>query len=242
MAIENGTGDGAPTVEALQQQVENLNKGIAKYRDDAKTYGEVSETAKREAAEAKAKVAELEKIIAEATTPEDKEKIPVQLNPKDQEKLEAWAKAQGFVTKKEMDEEKARMFNESIRSVESQAIDEFLKSHPEYDNAEKWTEVTKEFAQYRQPTSITGYRQVLAKIHKELKGSDDAAMRARAEAENRKRLGLGGGSQGGAEEDTTLEDLMERYPNLSREQIESRLEEINQVASERAKKSKAKQK
>lgn len=236
MAKENE--DGVQTIETLTAQIENLNKGIAKYRDDATSSGQVSETAKKEAAEAKAKVAELEKIIAEASTPDDKP-VP-KLNDEDEKRLEAWAKEKGYVTKKEMDEEKARMFNESIRSVETQAIDEFLKSHPEYDNTEKWTEITKEFAQYRQPTSITGYRQILAKIHKEFKGSIEAEAKARADEENRKRLGLGGGSQGGAESDTTLEDLMERYPNLSREQIEARLEEINQVTTARAEKLKQK--
>lgn len=238
MTLEpDNTGDGAPTVEKLTEQIENLNKGIAKYRDDAKTYGEVSETAKKEAAEAKAEVERLKKIIEEASDLDEKP-VP-KLNDEDQKRLEAWAKAQGFVTKKEMDEEKARMFNESIRSVENTAISEFLESHPEYDDKEMWDKVTKEFAQYRQPTSITGYRQVLSKIHKELKGSTDAAARARVDAENRKRLGLGGGPTGGTEQDTTLEDLMERYPNLSREQIESRLEEINQVTTARAAKLKA---
>ena len=232
--------DGAPTIEKLNEQIGNLNKGIAEYRDKVNASEKVSEAAKTEASAAKAEVERLTKLIEEAAGPDEK-KAP-QLNPKDQERLEAWAKEQGFVTKKEMDDEKARMFNESIRSVEATAIAEFLESHPEYDNKEKWDGLQKEFAQYRQPTSITGYRQILAKIHKELKGTDDAAARARVEVENRKRLGLGGGPTGGAEDDTTLEDLMERYPNLNREQIEARLEEINQISSDRAKKIKARQK
>lgn len=235
---ENKEGDGAPTVEKLTEQVENLNKGIASYRDKVDASEKVSATAKQEAEAAKAEVARLTKLIEDAADPD--EKPAPKLNDEDQKRLEAWAKAQGFVTKKEMDEERSRVFNESIKSVEATAIDEFLKSHPEYDQAEEWAKVTKEFGQYRQPTSITGYRQILNKIHKELKGTDDAAAQARAEAENRKRLGLGGGSQGGAEEDTTLEDLQERYPNLSREMIVARLEEINQVTSDRAKKIKAK--
>jgi len=238
--MEDETKDGVQTVETLSKQVENLNKGIAKYRDDATSSGQVSEAAKKDAAEAKAEVARLTKIIEEATG--DDEKAPPKLNDEDQKKLEAWAKAQGFVTKKEMDEERSRVFNESIKSVEATAVDEFLKSHPEYDQAEEWAKITEEFKQYRQPTSITGYRQILSKIYKELRGTSDAAAQVRAEAENRKRLGLGGGSQGGAEEDTTLEDLQEKYPNLSREVIIARLEEINQVTSDRATKAKQKSK
>lgn len=230
---------GAPSVEKLTEQVENLNKGIASYRDKA-------DTAEKVAKEATAKVdqfaAEIERLKTESNKSKDDKKSETQLAPSDAEKLEAWAKAQGFVKKEELEVEKAKIFNESLKNIESQAIDEFVKTHPEYNNDDEWSKIKEQFNLYKQPTSLTGYRQVLAKIHKELRGSDEAAAKARAAEENRKRLNLGGGSGGGAESDTTLESLREKYPSLSTDQIQARLEEINQLAKSREDKVKAREK
>lgn len=227
---------GAQSVEKLAEQVENLNKGIASYRDKVSTAEKAAEDARKEASEAKA---EIEKIKKGSEGKKDEES---NLNPDDQKKLEAWAKKNGFVTKDELEQEKGRLFNESLKNIEVQAIDEFVKTHPEYEEEANWDKVKKEFSQYKQPTSITGYRQILAKIHKEFKGSDEADAKARAAEETRKRLGLGGGGQSGAESDTTLESLRERYPNLSTDQISARLEEINTLAKAREERNKARKK
>lgn len=230
---------GAQTVEELTQQIENLNKGIASYRDKSTAAEKAATEATKVATEAKA---EVERIKKEAEDGKKDKKGESTLSPDDQKKLEAWAKDNGFVTKEELEQEKGRLFNESLKNIESQAIDEFVKTHPEYDDDGLWDKVKAEFAQYKQPTSITGYRQLLNKIHKELKGSEDAAAKARASEETRKRLGLGGGSQGGASVDTTLSDLREKYPNLSEELIQARLEEITQLADARQKRDEARKK
>lgn len=229
--------DGAQSVEKLSEQVENLNKGIASYRDK-------TDAAEKVAKEATAKVdqfaAEIERLKSEGNKGKDDKKV--ELAPSDAEKLEAWAKAQGFVKKEELEVEKAKIFNESLKNIESQAIDEFVKTHPEYDNDDEWTKLKEQFALYKQPTSITAYRSLLAKIYKDLRGGDDAAAKARATEETRKRLGLGGGSGGGAESDTTLESLRDKYPTLSTDQIQARLEEINSLTAARAKRAAAKKK
>jgi len=210
------------TVEKLQEQIANLNKGIATYRGE-------SQASKAEVAAAIAKVAELEAVInaAKETDDDDKNK-EVNLNPKDQEKLDAWAKSQGFVTKAEMEAQKAEIYNASMKTVETQAVEEFLKTYPVYDKDEEWAKVMEQFALYKTPTSLAGYQKLLNKIHKELNPGDDGSARTRAEIETRKRLGLGGGSQKtGTEEGVeTIESLQEKYPRLNRAQIESRLAEL----------------
>ena len=210
------------TVEKLQEQIANLNKGIATYRDE-------SQSSKAEVAKAVAKVAELEAVINATKDTDDEDKNnEVNLNPKDQEKLDAWAKSQGFVTKVEMEAQKAEIYNASMKTVETQAVEEFLKTYPVYDKDEEWNKVMEQFALYKTPTSLAGYQKLLNKIHKELNPGDDGSARTRAEIETRKRLGLGGGSQkiGTDEGVETIESLQEKYPRLNRTQIESRLAEL----------------
>lgn len=231
-------GGEVPTVEKLAEQVENLNKGIGSYRDKTAKAEQAAETARKEAADAKVEIERLKKEFEDKKGTSEES----QLNPDDQKKLDAWAKTNGYVTKAELEVEKGRLFNESLKNIEAQAIDEFLKTHPEYEEEESWEKVKKEFTQYKQPTSITAYRQLLTKIHKELKGDTEAVARARAAEETRKRLGFGGASGGGAESDTTLESLREKYPNLSTDQIAGRLEEINTLTKARAERNKARKK
>lgn len=208
----------APSVEDLQKQIENLNKGIATYRGEAKTALDRAEAAETSA-----------KALKEAIEGKDKKKdedAPA-LSPEDAKRLEAWAKSQGFATKDEILQERARIQGETLKGVETQAIDEFIKLHPEYEKDENWEKLKSEFGQYKLPTNIVDYRRILNKIHKELNpGDDEGKARARAEIETRKRLGLGGGSQRSSDEEMTAEKLQERYPRLSREQIQTRMAEI----------------
>lgn len=228
---------GQSTVEELKTQIENLNKGIAKYRDDAgKTAKEAAES-KSAAAAATAKVAELEKLINDSKEPDD-EKTPVKLNPDDEKRLQQWAKDNNFVTKEELDKERTRLQADTLRNIETQAVDEFLARHSQYRDEKEFAKIKEQFALYKQPTSLTGYRTVLNKIHSELKGDDDSAARARAQIEQRKRLALGGGGTGKDDSDLKeqMDDYRERYPHLSEETIITRLTEINDLAVARAKK------
>lgn len=220
MSIENNQ---EPNVEALKEQIENLNKGIAAYRDDAgKSKAEMIRIEK----ESDEKISTLEKKIQDLSEDDDNNrKKEVKLNPSDQEKLEVWAKEQGFVTKAEMDAQKAEIFQASVKNVESQAVDEFLKSYPKYDKDEEWVKVKEQFELYKTPTSLSGYRQLLVKIYKEL-NPEDGSAKARAELETKNRLGLGGRSQKMGEGEETIETLQERYPRLSRAQIEQRMTDI----------------
>lgn len=229
-------GDGQPTVEELKEQIENLNKGIAKYRDDAGKTAKEAVDSKTAAAAATAKVAELEKLINDAKDPD--EKAPAKLSPEDEKRLESWAKDHNFVTKEEMDKERMRLQADTLRNIETQAVEEFLRQNPQYSDEKEFAKVKEQFALYKQPTSLTGYRNILKKIQGELRGDSDAAARARAAIDNRKRLALGGGGTGKDDSDLKeqLDDYRERYPHLSEDQIVTRLTEINELAVARAKK------
>lgn len=236
MATDPGDGDKdkTPSVEDLQKQIENLNKGIAGYRDEAKTAKTEAENAKKEALDAKSKA---EEALKKKSTDKDE---PVELNSDDQKKLEAWAKSQGFVTKQEMDEQKNQLFGETLKNIESQALEEFLGNFPQFKDEEEFKKVKEQFALYKQPTTLSGYRTVLGKVVKDLGiGKDDEASKARAEMQARTRLALGGGSSkddGGADDETQIGEYMKRYPKLSREQIIDRLAEINALPSLQKKK------
>lgn len=241
MAVDDGK-DEVPTLEKLQEQITNLNKGIGDYRDSAQKADEKATAAEQKAAAAEAKAAALSQEIEGLKGVKDGKEI--QLNPKDQEKLEAWAKAQGFVTKAEMEKQRVAVFQDSVAGAEKQAVDEFLENYPEYSNKDNWEKLKKEFEQYKQPTTLSGYKTILSKIHKDLSVESEKIEEIRAKDEQKKRLGLGGSGSAAdnAEDAVTMEKLRERYPNLSEEQIASTLTEINERAAERAKKNAAKKK
>lgn len=219
-----GGGEGQPdardeAMKKLSTQVENLTKGIASYRDEA-------QAATKVAAEAKAALEEAKK----------EKKPAVELDPKEEAKLKAWAEENGFVTKEALDAERVRIASENSKSVQTTAVAEFLEKHPEYDDDEKWKAVDAEFKLYKTPTSLPEFRNLLERIHKNLGGgskdSDRAKAEAKAELIKRGRLNLGGGSQGGTEgsaNEADIDKLQARYPNLSREQIEQRLAEIKSL-------------
>lgn len=211
----------APSIEELQKQIENLNKGIATYRGEAKTALE-----RAEQAEATAK--SLQEALGKNKDADDEE-LP-ELSPQDAKRLEAWAKKQGFATKDEILQERQRIQGETLKNIEAQAIDEFVKQHPEYEEDENWNKLKAEFSQFKTPSDIVGFRKILSKIHKDLNpGDDDGKARARAEIETKKRLGLGGGSQKTGDEEMTAEKLQEKYPRLSKDQIQDRLKEIKNL-------------
>lgn len=225
MTVPNANPEGdAPTptpdvdIVKLQQQVENLNKGIAKYREE-------SQKSSVEVANLKKQLEEKSKSSTKAADDE------LELNAEDQKRLEAWAKKQGFVTKGEFEQERLRIQQESFSNIENQAVDEFLRQHPEYDKDEEWEKVKVLFSEYKTPTSLTQYRKLLAKIHSELNPKEDKGSdKARAEIETKRRLGLGGGMQKRPSGDSqTIESLMEKYPSLSRDQIEAQLASIKSL-------------
>lgn len=223
---EGGGGDGGggsqtdPRDEAiakLTEQVGNLTKGIAGYRDEAQAATAAAKEAK-EAAEAATK---------KATVPD------VPLDPKKEAELQAWAEKQGFVSKEELAAERVRIAADASKHVQQTAVSEFLEKHPEYDDDEKWNALDEEFKLYKTPADINGYRKLLEKIHKDLGGGGSDTDRARAEAKaelaKRSRLNLGGRGGGGSDigNDADVDKLMAKYPNLSRDQIVARLAEVD---------------
>lgn len=215
------------TIAKLHEQVDNLNKGIAATRDEAKAAKEAAAEATKTATLATQKLAEFEKL-------NQKKDDGVSLTAEEEKKLEAYAKKHGLVGKADLEAERARVQGDQIKAYETQAVDEFLAKHPEYDADEKWKEVMTEFSLYRQPTTKTAYSALLERIHKDLSGvaEKDAAAKARADIINRNKLGLGGKSQSGSEDEAEAElDLLtKKYPNLTRDQIIERLVELKKLS------------
>lgn len=216
----------------LKEQVDNLNKGIASYRDESQSSKTEAAEAKKEANEAKAALATLTADFKKLSEKRDDPKAP-DLTAAEEARFKAYAEKNGLVTKTEFNQERVAEQTAKMKEAENTAVTEFLAKHPEYDEKAKWEEVLESFSQYKVPTTVAGFRNVLEKIHGELSGegkTKDAKAEAKAEIISRARLSMGGGSQktgdeGAAEEQ--LEKYKKRYPNLSEDQILQRLADID---------------
>lgn len=225
---QDGGAPAVPKVEDLVKQVDNLNKAVAGYRDEARTATEKAKSTEAEFTKYKNEVEPKLKKIENLGKDDDKE--PVQLSKDDQSRLEKWAEEKGFVKKEEFEAEKLRLANETIMNAQNQAVSEFLQNYPKYDAEDEWKKVLGEFQLYKTPTTVDGFRKLLTKIHKDLSGGkteEDGAVKAKIQDVTRSRLGLGRGNQVGFEATAeTAESLQARYPNLSREQIDARLKDL----------------
>ena len=210
-------------ITKLSQQVEQLNKGIASERSARKAAEENVSRLSKDLQEFKGKV--------EFTSEEEK----VELSKEDAKKLEAWARQKGFVTAEEQQAERQRLQTASLATVQSEAVTEFLSVYPELNDDGKWPAVQAAFNEFKTPMTKAATLKILNKIAQDMgvkgthsKSSDtDDLARAKARMINNGRLSLGGGQQAsGSDGAQTVEDLQRKYPNLSRDQIESRLSEI----------------
>jgi hypothetical protein len=212
----------------LKTQVDNLNKGIASYRDESQSAKTDAAEARKEAGEAKAALADFKKLSEKAAD----EKAP-DLTAEEKARFKAYAEEQGLVTKTEFNQERVADQTAKMKEAENTAVSEFLAKHPEYDEKAKWEEVLEQFGQYKVPTTVAGFKNVLDKIHNDLTGegkSKDAKAEAKAEIISRARLSMGGGSQKTGDEgevEAKLDQYKKRYPNLSEDQILQRLSDID---------------
>lgn len=202
--------------EEFRQKQENLNQGIAKYRDEAQKSSQ--------------QVKDLEERLGKLESSSEVEGEEVKLAPQDEAKLEAWLKNKGLVTKAEFEQIKGQQNQVAQQELHNQAVTEFLEKHSEYNTDENWKEIQAQFGLYRTPTTLQNYRKVLEKIHKDLsipnaekRGGD----KARAEMTTKGRLSLGGGSQKSSTQDEEIENLTKKYPHLSKEQIEDNLKDVD---------------
>jgi hypothetical protein len=230
-------GEGKPDADEkdeqigkLSQQVENLTKGIASYRDEAKAATEASKVASEAATRATNALSEFQNLFT-------KKEKGSELTDEEEKKLATYAQKHGLVSKADLDKQKNETFVAQVKAFEDQAVAEFLEANPEYDNDDKWKEVMGQFVLFRQPTTLAGYRAILQKIHKDISGDEkkDAEGRARAAIINRSKLGLGGGRQSNSadEAEAKIDSLHKRYPHLSRETIVERLSEIESLPSKK---------
>jgi hypothetical protein len=216
-------------VVKLQEQIANLEKGIATERGQRHETETKYSTLDTELRELKAKV-------GTALDPK-----PVELKPDDEEKLEAFAKKKGFVTAEELQTERARLAEQTIKSYETQAVTEFLEKHPEADDNEVWAKVQEEFQLYKQPNNLVTYRALLNRVWEDVndkkgKAREEGKAAAKAEAATNARLALGGGTQPSDTDDTdSPESLQKKYPHLSKEQIASTKSELAAIIKERNK-------
>jgi hypothetical protein len=215
------------TISKLEEQVANLNKGIAATRDEAKTAIEAAKSAtdaldvfKRENAKSK--------------EPDEA------LSSEDQKKFEAWAKSKGIVTQEELQAERDKLAGDNAKGVANQAVSEFLEKYPEYDEDDEWQKVQAEFNLYKTPTDLAGYRRLLERVRGDLNPAakaDKAKAQARAEINKKAALAKGGGSQGASSTDAEFEaevdKMQSKYPSLSRGQIEARLSETRALYADK---------
>jgi len=220
----------AETIAKLESQIENLNKGIAATRDESKVA----------VAAAQAATKALEDFSKNSTV--EKKAEDVTLSTAEEKKFDAWARANGVVTQTDLDAERVRIANDSAKGFQAQAVMEFLETHPEYDSDEEWAKVQTEFDLYKTPSDLIGYKKLLDKVHKELSpdskanpNNEDGRAAARAEIAKREALKRGGGGQSnaGGDNEAEIEKLQAKYPNLSREQITTRLSEVRALTNEK---------
>jgi hypothetical protein len=219
-------------VEKLQEQIANLEKGIATERGQRHEAETIKSTLETELKELKTKV-------GTAIDPKT-----VDLKPEDEEKLEAFAKKKGFVTAEELQTERARLAEQTIKSFETQAVTEFLEKHPEANTDEVWAKVQGEFQLYKQPNTLKAYQALLARVWKDVndetgKAREEGKAAAKAEAATNSRLALGGGTQpSNDDEGDSTESLQKKYPHLSKEQIAATKSELAAIIKERTKEKK----
>ncbi len=208
--------------EELEKKQSDLNKGIAKYRDD-------SQAATKQVGELTTKLQESEAALEEA-----KKAKKSSLDEGDRSTLDEYIEEKGLVTKVELDKVRTEQVTTSQQEVHNQSVTEFLEKHPQYNSDENWQKVQQEFGLYKQPANLQQYRAILEKVHQSL-SIPDAEKRGgdkvRAEMSNKSRLSLGGGSQKALspEEEETIENLQQKYPNLTKEQISERIKEIDSL-------------
>lgn len=213
-------------IETLQGQVENLNKGIGTYREEAKVAKEAADKATKTATETLGRLNEFEGLFK-------KKEAGVELSEEEEKKFAAYAKKHGLATQADIAKQRVEAQQGSVKAFEDQAVAEFLEQNPEYDDDEKWKVVMTEFNLYKAPTTLAGYRALLNRVQKDLskQAGDDAQARARAAIINRSKLGLGGGKQSASEDEAEarIDSLHKKYPHLTRDQIVERLSDIDKL-------------
>jgi hypothetical protein len=212
--------DAIKVIGELKAHADDLNKGIATYRDSSKAAADEAKKATETANAALKKLDEFMKL-------NQKKEEGVKLSADEEAKFKAFAKEQGLVSKTDLQVNANAQFVEKLKEIENTAVGEFLEQHPEYDDDEKWKEIAEQFSLYKQPTTLQGYRALLGRIFKDVNPESGSGARAKARAEiiNRQRLTIGGGNakSGTEDADAEIERLQKKYPNLSREQIEETL-------------------
>lgn len=200
-------------LEALQKDKENLNRGIAKIRDESQTKS--------------ARIQELERQNAELS----KEPKPVV---SDEERLKNLLQNSGYVKKDELEKiEKEKQIQE-LENVRDTSINKWLEENPDFDTNEMWSKLDKEFTEnYKSQTTQQGWIRVFDKIKKDVSGGnlkEQGKVEAIIEQKNKGRLTLGGGSQGTpSDSEGAIESFMKQRPNLkaTKEQLEKQKAELD---------------
>lgn len=227
---DGGSSDHQVTPEAiakLEQQVQQLNQGIASERTARKTAEQNVTKLSKDLDDFKSKV----EFSSEEGT--------IELSKEDEKKLKSWAAQQGFVTIEQQQAERQRLQAQNLATIQKETVDEFLSDHPDLNSDEKWPLVQAEFQKFKTPMTKKATREILDGVAEKMgsqgvrKSSEtDEVARAKAKMINNGRLTLGGGQQSTSSDgEQTVEDLQRKYPNLSRDQIESRLSEIKGLYS-----------
>lgn len=196
-------------LETLLKDKENLNRGIAKYRDESQTKS--------------TRIKELEDKIAELS-----QVIP------NEEAIDSLLEKKGYVRKDDLEKLENEKKAQELLNIKNTSINKFLEDNPEFNKDEMWNKFNEEFTNnYREQTTQQGWNRVFDKIKNNLGGSnlkEQGKVEAMIEQKEKSRLSLGGGSQGSSStKEDNVESFMKQRPNLkaTKEQLKQQEAELN---------------
>lgn len=121
--------------------------------------------------------AEVERLAAEKAQLEAKYSQPNDVSDQDVEILKQLGKKAGFA----FQEDTQKIRQETYAEKQQAAVDEFLKTHPEYspgkpENDQRWNALRAELATYVSPTNGSDWKKYLEKGHKVLNTNDELTL------------------------------------------------------------------
>lgn len=212
-------------ITKLKEQTENLTKGIAKYRDESQESKQLLNETLEDNRNLHAKI----EGLSSGDNDED-----IDLSPDDEKRLQAYMKKQGFMTKEELEIQKREDKQKTQKQIQEESLNRFLEKNPNLkDDDDAWKKFASEFKRYVAPTSADGYDKLFSEVKDKVmpKTEEEDNTNTGAGTTEKKHLSFGGGSSP-QKKDTKIEDLKNKYPSLSKDQITERLSEIDEIQKE----------
>lgn len=211
-------------INSLEEQIKKQNQAFASMRQSVQSAQEERDRVLKELAEARSQ---------QTTTGSSIDDDDDDLDPDTRKTLDSYLKKRGVITQEELRKREEEKFLEQQKNLQKVAVKDFLASHPEYDNDEMWSKVEQESALYKTPTTKEGFNLMFNRIHQNISNSmgipqQRGADRARAELLNRSLMAKGG-SSGISGDTTNSASYVDRYKNVSSEQLEKQIQELKRL-------------